>query len=801
MLKNYFHVALRNLFKNKVFSFINITGLGIGLACVILIFSYVRLELSYDKFHPDHQNIYRITTQERKHSAYNYLPLAPLLKQNMSGLKQAVRVFPHSGLVSVNKKDKFREPHFCFADSAFFEVFKFTAIDGSLTDALYKPMSVVITKSKAEQYFGTIQATGKELFFEDDGGVESYNVVAVIEDMPENSHFDIPFIASMVSLNTVWPTVFNPDKAWFWPPIYLYTQMTDGSTTENIQEQLGLIANHHLPEDTKDKTFKAQKLTDIHLNSNLLNEWQANSSYTYIRIFTTIAFFILLLACINYMNLATSKSLQRAGEVGIRKAMGSYRSQLVYMFFGESLLTVGLAIFIGLALAQISMVLFFNSLLQKTLSVDFLINGINLIYLIGGWVGVSALAGIYPALYISSFNTIKALKGKGEGIGSALGLRKGLVVFQFFISALLLVGTFAVIQQTHYVQNKDLGYIREQIINISLEDNEDRVNYLNFKNKLLDESFVINASVSAALPLGEGFYDWEIMPESYPDEKGLVVRTISTDEDFLKTFGIQLVDGRDFSKDIISDQEQGFIINQELAKLLDWSEPVGKNFQLTFYTNDAIVRKGKVIGVVEDFNFQSLYSKIEPLVIFINTHRYYADFLSVRMENGNLIDQINKLKENWNEFSPNRPFEFSFLDERVGKLYAREVTTSKLLSIFTGLSIIISCLGLFGLASFTVQQRTKEIGVRKVLGASALSIVQLLSREFVVLVIVANVLAWPLAWYGVNQWLSQFAYHVEIEPIVFALTILLILTITILAVGFQSVRAALLNPVDSLRNE
>jgi putative ABC transport system permease protein len=502
----------------------------------------------------------------------------------------------------------------------------------------------------------------------------------------------------------------------------------------------------------------------------LLNEWQANSSYTYIRIFSTIALFILLLACINYMNLATSKSLQRAGEVGIRKAMGSYRSQLVSMFFGESLLTVGVAIFLGLALAQASMVLFFNHLLNKTLSVDFFIQGINLVYLVMGWIVVSAFAGIYPAVYISSFNTIKALKGKAESIGSALGLRKGLVTFQFFISALLLVGTFVVIQQTDFLQNKDLGFERDHIITIPLEDDKDRTNYQVLKDKMLNQSFVKNISVSAALPYGEGFFDWEIVPEGYQGQQDLLVKTISTDEDFLKTYDIRLLAGRDLSKDIISDKEQGFIINQALARQLDWNDPVGKDFQLTFYTNGPHVRKGKVIGLVEDFHFQSLHNKIEPLVIFINTHEYYTDFLSVRLEGGNIGDQIESLRNDWAAFSPDRPFEFSFLDESLGKLYERDLTTSKLLSIFTGLSIIISCLGLFGLASFTVQQRTKEIGVRKVLGASALSIIQLLSLEFIMLVIVANILAWPLAWYGITQWLSRFAYHVEVGPFVFAVT-------------------------------
>ena len=803
MIKNYLVVAIRNLMKNGIFSAINIAGLGIGLACVIIIFGYVRLELSYDTFHSDHNNIYRITTSNAttgEQTAYNFMPLAPLLKENMSGLKRAVRIYPRSGLLSIDKKNKQRETNFCFADSTFFEMFNFQAIDGSLVDALDKPMSVVVTKSGALRFFGTSKVAGKELFFEDDNGVTSYNIAAVIEDMPENSHFNISFIASFASLQP-WLVTLNQEKTWYWPPMYLYVQMTEGNTVERINGQLEKIAASHLPEYVKGRSFRAQKITDIHLYSNLQNEWQTNSNISYIRIFSTIALFILLLACINYMNLTMAKSAQRAGEVGIRKAMGSHRGQLIRMFFGESLVTSALAILLGLAIAQIGMYAIFNPLLRKTLSISFFLQWPYVLYLLSGWLLVSVLAGVYPAFYISSFSTIKALRGKAERLRSALGLRKGLVVFQFFVSALLLIGTFVVIRQIKFLQNKELGFNQEHIVTIPLNDDTDRKNYLILKNELLAQSIVNEVSVSAALPYGKGFFDWEISPEGFTDRKDLVIRSISSDEDFLKAYGIKLSEGRNFSKDILTDKDQAFIINKALARKLDWEDPVGKEFQLTFYTNGPVVRKGKIIGVVDDFHYQSLYNQIEPLVIFVNTHPYYTNFLSVQLAPGDISQQVNTLKAAWARFDPDKPFEFSFLDETLNRLYENEQSTGKLLTIFTGLSILISCLGLFGLASLTVQQRTKEIGVRKVLGASEFGIVRLLSNEFVVLVIVANFLAWPLGWYWANQWLSKFAYHVNVEAIAFITSILVILIITFLTVGYQSLKAALDNPIKSLRNE
>jgi putative ABC transport system permease protein len=805
MLRNYFTIALRGFLKNKDFSFINIAGLSIGLAGVITIVAYVKLELSYDRFHADADNIYRITTNQlndgaQEHSAQNASALAPILNESLAGLEKAVRIFPHSGLVSIDKQNKVRESKFCFVDSTFFEVFSFRVREGSIAQALHRPLSLVITESAAIRYFGSSSVVGKELFFEDTRKTSGFNIAAVIEDMPQNAHFKFDFMASYSSLQSLWP---NAMANWHYPPVYLYLKVNEGKSIESINEQLKTIAQTHLPDYVKEekRTFLAQKITDIHLYSSLQNEWEANSSYSFVKMFSLVAALILSIACINYMNLATAKSLQRTAEVGIRKTLGSARLQLMRMFLSESLVMTSIALIIAIPLAQFVSAMFFKDFLHKELSFEFLYQEMGFLYLVVGVLLISLLAGLYPALYMSSFKPIKALKGKVDATGSVLGLRKGLVVFQFSISALLLIGSFVVIRQIDFMRNKNLGFDEEHILTITLSDRLSQQNYLTLKDKLLQESFVENVTVSATLPAGEGFYDWEIVPEGFEDQKDIVLKSVNTDEDFITTYQIKMLAGRDFSKDIITDKEQAFILNKAAAKKFGWSDPVGKEFQLTFHTNDAVVRKGKVIGIVEDFHYQSLYSKIEPLVIFINTHPYYTDYLSLRLSPGNINEQIKKLESVWNSFNPDKPFEFSFLDNDLDKLYKSEQRTSSLLTVFTGLSVLISCLGLFGLASFSVQQRTKEIGIRKVLGASVFNILKLVTKEFVWLVAIANIVAWPLAWYSANQWLDKFAYRIDMEITILIITAVIILMIAIVTVGIKATKSALMNPVKSLRYE
>lgn len=805
MLRNYFIITFRRLLKNRAISLINVSGLSIGLACVITLVAYVRLELSYDKFHSKSEDTYRITTDwindgSHEHSAQTFSALAPILNENLTGLAKAVRILPHTGLVSMDKVNKQRESRFCFVDSTFFDVFDFQVKTGTLAGALDNPYALVVTEAAAIRYFGTTDVLEKDLYFEDNRMAQSFHITAVIKDMPQNSHFKVEFMASFSSLQNLWPSAV---ANWYYPPMYLYIQMTGGQSIESIDTQLKTIAGKHLPDYVQEekRTFLAQKITDIHLQSALQNEWEANSNREYVNLFSMIAAFILFIACINYMNLSTARSSQRAAEVGIRKTMGSARNQLVRMFLTESLVTAVVAFVLALLLVNVIAIPFFKDQFQIELSYDFLFHGFNSLYLLAAILLISLCAGLYPALFMSSFRPLQALKGNDHGAGSVLGLRKGLVVFQFFISAFLLVSVFVVIRQIDYLRNKSLGFDKDHVVTITLSDRESQQNYNVLKDLLLRESFVRQATVSASLPAGEDFYGWEVVPEGLEDRKNMILKTVSSDEDFIKTYDIKIVAGRDFSKDILTDKEQAFILNQAAAKKFEWDNPIGKEFQLTFYTNDNVIRKGKVIGVVEDFHFRSLYHKIEPLVMFINTHWYYTDFLSVKLAPGNIHEQVERLKGIWTSFNPDKPFEFAFLDDELDKLYQTEQRTSSLLAAFTGLSIFISCLGLFGLTSFSVQQRTKEIGIRKVLGASVFSLLKLLTKEFVLLVLVGNVIAWPLAWYGTSQWLNKFAYRIDVELAIFLVAGGAILLIAIITVGIKAMRTALMNPVDSLRYE
>jgi putative ABC transport system permease protein len=807
MLKNYLSISVRSLLKNKTFSFINAAGLSIGLSCVMIIAAYVQMELSYDKFHPQYENIYRITTSwindgSKERTATNHAPIAPLLIENVSNIQDIVRVYPASGLISTDKKTKQRENLFCFADSVFFKVFKFNAIEGTLLNSLDKPMSVVLTSASALKYFGSTDIIGKEIFYETQLNSEevfSFNVTAVIEDVPQNSHFKFDFLASFNSINSITPWVFH---SWHFPPMYVYVKTTQQTEAEDINRNLGIVEKH-LPDYTKDeqRSYAAQPLGEIHLRSDLENEWQANSSHTYITIFTFIAIFILLIACINYTNLAIAKSIQRAVEVGVRKVNGSSKRQLIGQFLCEALVMTLLAFGLSLIITQLTLELFFRSFLNKELSILFISHGFYPLVVVSSIVLITLLSGFFPAFYLSSLRPAKALKGISEKAGTVLGLRKGLVTFQFFISALLLIGTVVVIQQIDFMRSKKLGFSKDQIITILLSDQESQLNYAVLKNLLSEEPIVEQASVSATVPGGNGFYGWEVSPEGFENRKDIVLKSISTDEDFLKTYNITLLQGRDFSKSIVSDKEQAFILNQAAAKKFGWENPIGKEFKLTFHTTEEVIRKGKVIGMVEDFHFQSLYNRVEPLIIFINTHPHYADFLSVRISPGNTKQSVEKLEKIWKTFNSDKPFEFSFLDEELNKLYESETKTGKLLTLFTGISIIISCLGLFGLAAFSVQQRTKEIGIRKVLGAGVFSITRLLTTEFVWLVLAANMIAIPFGWYLASQWLEGFAYSVAIDPFIFVLTLIIILVITIVTVSYQAISAALNDPIKSLRNE
>ncbi len=804
MFKNYLKTAFRSLTKNKTFSFINIIGMATGLACVLIIASYVRLELSYDDFHSNSGSLYRVTVNweddgQRVNSAMNHAPLAPILKESIPGILNTVRIYPLSITASADKQNKIKESDFIFADSTFFRVFTFQPLKGDLAKALDAPYSVVLTESAAMRHFGSIDIIDEEFYYEDDRRLLPFNVTAVIEDLPENTHFKFDIIGSFNTMDQIMSWYNN----WHHPPLYIYAQAQSGKKQKELQEDIDQFIYSRLPDYVRDeeRVFKLQSVTDIHLHSDLENEWKANSQYKYVQIFIVIAAFILVIACLNFINLATARSLQRAKEVGMRKTLGASRQQLIYQYLGESFLTTLLAFALALGLGELVLKYFFQSIIEQELSLNFLWSPVGLAAGILMYFVVSILSGIYPALYLSGYKPIMALSQSYDKPGSKFTMRRAMVVFQFFISSLLVTGTLLVSRQTEFLRNKDLGFDKESIVAIRLSDKVSQKNYAVLKTAIENEAHVQGVALSAALMGGNDFHGFQTYPEGIAEGTDYSLKTLGVDEDFLATYGVEIISGRDFSKDNITDQTEAFILNEAAVKKLNWSNPVGKEFGLTVYTGRPELRKGQVIGVVPDFHFASLYNRVEPFVIYINYHPYYSDFLSVRLTGSNLEDNVEMLSRQWKAFNPEKPFEYYFVDEELDKFYKGEVRKSKIFTVFAGLSIFISCLGLLGISAYSLQLRTKEVGIRKVLGAGMTSILSLLSREYVWMVCIANVVALPIVWFLGRSWLNSFEYKTTLNPGLFLIALGVALTLAIVTVCFQVLKTALMNPVKTLQDE
>lgn len=805
MLRNIMHLSIRRLGKHKILAVISVASLAVGLSAALVVIAFVNDELSYDRFHLDFPNIYRVTEAyhddtRQVHSAMNHGPLAGLIKGRIAGLRHAVRILPHPAYTSPDKLIKYRESRLIFADSSFFSVFSFTSLSGDLAGAMESPFSVVLTASTALRYFGTTDVAGRVLYYEDERDVYPYYITGVIEDVPQQSHFSFDLVFNMESLERVMPWY----NSWHHPPMYLYLQTDPGIDKSSLQRQIQAIADAYQPESVKkeNRRYFLQPLTDIHLHSSLYNEWEANSSIVYVKLFEGIGVFLILVACINFINLSTAQAAGRAREVGVRKVMGALRKQLIHQFLCEAFVITLISFVMALAIAEVLLMSLFRSILDREVSLDFLFQGANGFLLLGGLAALTLFAGIPPAFHLSRFQTVKTLKGQFEDSGSVLGLRKGLVLFQFLISACLIIGTAVVIRQVNLLRSKDLGFEKEQLVAIRMVDQYANENYEVLKQMLERDSRVIAAAVTSEIPGGKAFHGFEVNPEGF-DEEALSMKTLGVDEEFLTTYGIRLSSGRNFSVESPHDADHGIILNEAAARFLGWTneEAIGKRFELVVYTDGRVERKGRVIGVARDFHFESLYFKIEPLVLYVNKHPYYCDYLSVRFKDGDVRDNMQVVSHAWDAFHPEKPIECQFIDERLDNLYRSDVRMSSVLSLLAILSVFISCLGLFGLSSFAAKKRTKEIGIRKVLGASVNQIVGLLSREFVVLITWANVIAWPLAFFLSSRWLSHFPYRISPGVDIPLGTTMLTLMIALVTVGFQSLRAALANPVKSLRTE
>ncbi|UCC40488.1 MAG: ABC transporter permease [Candidatus Aminicenantes bacterium] len=800
MLKNYLKIAIRNILKNKTHSIVNISGLAIGMACCILILLFVQDELSYDSYHSNADQIYRLaaaleSSGEERHLAVLSAPCAEAFRSSFPEILKAARFFGEDRVLVQFEEKKFFEERFAFADPTVFEVFSYPLIRGNPKTALEAPYSVVLTEAIAQKYFGSGDPIGKRIVLDNK---HTYNITAVMQDVPRNSHFRFNFLASFETLASIHGKRFLTHPGYF--SFYTYLLLQDNADIAALGQKFPEAAKKVFgAQIASRRRFYLQPLKSIHLHSHLDYEIEANSSTSYIYVFSAIAFFILLIAAFNFMNLSTARSAGRAKEVGVRKVLGAFRLQLVKQFLGESFILSLISLF----LAIILVVLFqnsFNSLTGKELAFGDLGNSAIFLGLVGIVLIVGIFAGLYPALLLSAFQPVRILKGKlGAGKKSS-SFRRFLVVTQFSISIVLITSTIVIQNQLNYMRSRDLGFSREQVVVLPMLDQNTRKAYKAIKADLMQYPSIISVTASSSVP-GKPVTNISYRAEGTKEDETWKMDTFFIDYDFLETLDIDLATGRDFSREFSTDETSAFILNETAVRQIGWDNPLNKQivWPRDLRRRDAIVKEGQVIGVVKDFNVTSLHENIGPVLLQIRPGSFR--YLSVRISPGNINETLAFMNEKWGEFSPIFPFEYSFLDEDFDKLYKADKKVGQLVGIFSSLAIFVACLGLFGLISFSAEQRTKEIGIRKVLGASVSGIVLLLSKEFTKWVLAANIIAWPVAYFVMNGWLQNFAYRTRIGVEYFVLSALLAFVIALITVSYQSIKAAVANPVDSIKYE
>ncbi|MEQ9286721.1 MAG: ABC transporter permease [Cyclobacteriaceae bacterium] len=799
MLKNNIKIALRNLTKYKVFSIINIAGLSIGLACCMLIGIYIKDELTYDKHHKAADRIYRLTREFKSPDGSTSLhlsklapPFAPLLRTDFPEMEVMTYFVSFGGTIKYEDKI-FNEQSIGWADNDIFKVFSFEFVKGNPDNALINPGSMVVTEEMAMKYFGSIDVLGKMVRFANQA---SLTITGVIKKMPENSHFSLNMIGDMSLVEQYYGGRENMMQAWGSNNFSTYFILKEGATIEQIERRLPDFLTKHLEENANDWTaLHIQKMTDIHLHSHLDDELGANSDIRYVMVFGAIALLILAIAIINYMNLATARSANRAKEVGIRKVMGAYRPTLIGQFMAESVVLVFLAIFLAAILVFFALPelrgftqreLIFN---QNEMLVSFLV-----LFVSGLFIG--ALSGSYPALYLSSFDPLRVLKGKLATGAKSTTLRRTLVVIQFSISVILIVSTGVIFQQLNFIQSKNLGYNKEHILTLSMNDVL-KEKFDAFRNSLLAHPSVSNVATSSRVPtlqlLDSQGARTDINGEMAAPQ--VVIKYLNVDHDFLATYGIPLASGRNFDRKMQSDDTAAFILNEAAVKMIGWeSNEAAVNKKMTYGGQE-----GRVIGVAQDIHFETLQNNISPLIMYIGEGK--GRFISVKLSGNDINSTLNFIEQTWSEFSPETPISYTFIDERFDRLYQSENQRAQLFTGFSGLAIFLACLGLFGLASFTVSQRSREISIRKVLGASIPQIVSILSKEFLILVGISILVAFPIAYKFMGDWLQNYAYRIDISTLPFILAGVLAISIAFLTISLQTFKAANCNPVDTLKEE
>lgn len=792
MFKNYIKISFRNLWKHRGYSFINISGLAVGIACCLLIVLYIQDELNYDRHHVHVDETYRVTLDLKLPGAeYNLAStmaiLGPTLKDDLPEITQYTRLSRDMEFLVTQEERRFYETGFYFADSTVFDVFTYPLLRGDVETALNAPFSVLLTEEMAQKYFGDTDPMGQVLRIDNEF---DFTVAGILAPLPSHSHFSFDFLASMTSLEQMdgemneWNDISD---------VHTYIVIPGSFALEAMDKKVqGVLHNHAGEENSAVMTLHLQPLTDIHLSTGYANENSiGGNSMTNLYVFGSIALLILLIASINFINLSTARSVKRAREVGMRKVLGAYRLQLIRQFLGESVLLAFLGLLFALGLVEL-LVPAFNSLLDTNLVITYFGNSTLLLSLLAVVAFVGVVAGTYPAFVLSSFRPVEVFKGETKRGVSGVLLRKGLVVFQFAIAIVLIIGSFIMSAQMTYFAEKDLGFNKEQVVVMNLREPAVQDNYESFKRTLSQHPGILHTAAASSMPGSNTYGLGSFRVEGAPEDDEIGITTVVVDHDFVETLELTMASGRNFSRDFVTDSSATLLLNEAAVARLALEDPLTTNL----ITDDDEVRQ--VVGVIEDFHFSTLQTEIRPIVFYLGDS---FPFLAARIDPKETVSVMEYLEASWAEVAPAYPFEYTFMDDDFANAYEGSQRLSNTIQAFTFLAILVACLGLFGLVSYTTEQRTKEIGVRKVLGASVPGILVLLSKDFLKLVGVAFVIAGPLAYFTMQKWLEEFAYRIEISWAIFLMAGIAALMIAVITVCYQAIRAALANPVESLRYE
>ena len=802
MFKNYLKITLRNVRKYKVYSFINISGLAVGMACCILILLYVVYELSYDRFHENAGRIYRLGIEGNLGG--NYLkypvcsfPAGPALVKDLPEVTDAVRIQRSQNFTFKYDDKQFREEDIYYVDASFLKIFTFPLKYGNAETALVNANTVVLTEDVAKKYFGNDDPVGKIMKL---NNVEDVTVTGVVKNIPSNSHIEFNALFSF-------QTLLERSRAQYeqWGSIsgFGYILLDKNTSLNSLKNKLPAFEEKYYGPLLKavggELKIYLEPLPRIHLYSQSdMQPFSEGGNILYVYVFTAIAVFILMIACINFMNLSTARSATRSKEVGLRKVMGAEKTRLIRQFLFESMLYSIISFLIALILVKLALPV------TKTLSgSDISLSFTEMPWLIPALLGISVLvgflAGSYPAFFLSAFQPVKVMKGQLAAGAAGSRFRSILVVAQFVISITLFIGTTVILNQLNYMKNKDMGFHKDNIM-VTLADEEIINKADQIKDELKKHTSVVNATTTSLVP-GFTMSRSVVIPEGFSRSESQMVDAMNADEDFIKTFEIELVAGRNFSKNIATDADESVIINESAARKFGWNNPIGKKISVfTSETDDPNeVTDYTVIGVVKDFHVITMHMAIGPLVMGCRTDQFR--FFAVRIKPENTKDTIGYVENVFKSLNPNNPFEFTFLSDRFNSLYENDERLSKIITYFTIFALFVACLGLFGMASFMAEQRAKEIGIRKTLGASVLSILVLLSKEVTKLIIIANIIAIPLAYYALSKWLERFAYREGMGIMIFILSAVVVFLVGYLTISYQSLKAAFANPVDAIRTE